>query len=104
MEGIDLVKAYLRGQNLEQLGRVDDAVEQYELAVQHRFDATGPYDRLIAIYANQALHSEVVRVTSAALEQVQTHPDKREWYETTRDEAQKAASNVPKAAPKPKRE
>jgi tetratricopeptide (TPR) repeat protein len=100
MEGVDLVKAYLRGQNFEQVGRVDEAIELYESAVENRFDSTGPYDRLISIYANQALHREVARVATAALENVQTHGDKRAWYERMRAEADKAAADVPKAAPK----
>jgi hypothetical protein len=100
MEGVELVKAYLRGQNFEQVGRVDEAIELYEVAIEHHFDSTGPYDRLISIYANQALHREVVRVANAALAFVQTHEDKRAWYERMRAEATKAAENVPRAAPK----
>lgn len=100
MEAVDLVKAYLRGQNFEQVGRVDEAVELYEKAVRSGFDSTGPYDRLITIYSHQALHAEVVRVATAALQHVQTHSDKKNWYERMRAEAVKAAGKVPKAAPK----
>jgi hypothetical protein len=100
MDGVDLVKAYLRGQNLEQVGRVDEAAELYEKAVTARFDSTGPYDRLISIYADRALHAEVVRVATAALENVQTHSDKRTWYARMRDDAADAAKKVPRAAPK----
>jgi hypothetical protein len=100
MDGVDLVKDYLRGQNLEQVGRTDEAIELYETAVRNRFDSTGPYDRLIHIYGHQALHIEVVRIASAALEYVQTHEDKRRWYERMRDDAAKAAESVPRAAPK----
>ena len=100
MEGVELVKAYLRGQNFEQVGRVDEAIELYEVAVENRFDSTGPYDRLISLYANQALHRDVIRVAEAALAQVQTHEDKRAWYERMKAEAEKAAESVPRAAPK----
>lgn len=100
MDGAELVKAYLRGQNLEQVGRVEDALELYERAVAGSFDSTGPYDRLIHIYSNQALHAEVVRVATAALHSVQTHEDKRAWYERMREEAQKAVARVPRAVPK----
>jgi hypothetical protein len=41
---------YLRGQNLEQILQTDEAIPLYEEAVAARFDAAGPYDRLIAIY------------------------------------------------------
>jgi len=98
--GVDLVNAFLRGQNLEQIGREDEAVALYESAVAGGFDAPGPYDRLIVIYSNRALHAEVVRVTEAALEHVRTHGDKRAWYERMRGDAAAAQTKVPRAAPK----
>ena len=97
---VDLVNRFLRAQNLEQVGRVDDAVELYETILAARFDSIGPYDRLIEIYSNRAAHREVVRVADAALDAVRTYPEKRRWYEEMRDAAAKAASAVPKAAPK----
>lgn len=100
MQNVDLVKAFLRAQNLEQLGRTEEAVALYEDAVGHRFDATGPYDRLISVYSNQARHGDVERIAAAALENVHTHPQKREWYEQMRAAAAAAADEVPKAAPK----
>lgn len=100
MRNVDLVNTFLRGQNLEQLGRTDEAVALYETTIEHRFDATGPYDRLISLYSNQARHKEVERVCSAALENVHTHAQKREWYEQMRSAAAAAGADVPKAAPK----
>lgn len=100
MDAVELVRAFLRGQNLEQLGRVDEAMELYEQAVGGGFDSTGPYDRLITLYSNQALHRDVVRVSDLALANVQTHEEKRAWYERMRDEARRASSRVPEAAPK----
>ena len=100
MDAVELVRAFLRGQNLEQLGRVDEAMELYEQAVEGGFDSTGPYDRLIALYSHQALHRDVVRVSDLALANVQTHEEKRAWYERMRDEARRASSKVPEAAPK----
>ncbi|HJR45695.1 MAG TPA: hypothetical protein VJ927_08835 [Actinomycetota bacterium] len=100
MDAVDLVKAFLRAQNLEQLGRVDEATELYEQVVTSGFDATGPYDRLIALYSHQALHRDVVRVAELALVNVQTHQEKRDWYERMRGEAQRASARVPPAAPK----
>lgn len=100
MANDDLVKAFLRGQNLEQLGRKAEAIELYEAAVAQRFDATGPYDRLIELYSNDALHRDVERIAAAALERVHTHEQKREWYEQMRDAARTAAQDVPVAAPK----
>lgn len=100
MQNVDLVKAFLRAQNLEQLGRTEDAVALYEAAIEHRFDATGPYDRLITLYSNQARHREVERVAAAALENVHTHEQKKEWYAQMRQAAIDAAGDVPKAAPK----
>lgn len=97
---VDLVTTFLKGQNLEQLGKIDEAVELYETAVAARFDSPGPYDRLIHIYSHLARHREVVRVSRAALDHVKTHDSKRDWYARMRDEAERAASDVPAAAPK----
>jgi tetratricopeptide (TPR) repeat protein len=94
------VRYFLRAQNLEQLGRVDEAIELYEATVRAEFDSSGPYDRLIAIYAGRAMHSDVVRVAEAALAHVRTHEGKQSWYEVMRAEALKAQRNVPQAAPK----
>jgi hypothetical protein len=77
---VDLVMTFLKGQNLEQLGKVDEAVAH--------------------IYAHRAQHADVVRVGSAALESVHTHEDKLRWYEQMRAQATRAASAVPPAAPK----
>ncbi|HVE93244.1 MAG TPA: hypothetical protein VNE62_13235 [Actinomycetota bacterium] len=84
----DLVRLYLRGQNLEQVRRTDEAVALYEQGVAARFDAAGPYDRLIHVYRTRSAHADVVRVASAALEFVRSHDAKRDWYETVRREAE----------------
>jgi tetratricopeptide (TPR) repeat protein len=97
---VDLVHYFLRGQNLEQLGRLDEAAELYERCVTNRFDSTGPYDRLIALYADQARHADVVRVAETALAAVQTHTEKRSWFDRMRADALKASQKVPRAAPK----
>ncbi len=97
---VDIVKRYLRGHNLEQLGRVDEAIAEYEAAVEAGFDSTGPYDRLITLYGNRAEHHEVIRVTQAALAAVRTAPEKLESYKTIDAAARKALDAVPQAAPK----
>jgi tetratricopeptide (TPR) repeat protein len=98
---IELVNRFLKGQNLEQLGKLEPAIEQYEIAIQSGFDATGPYDRLIALYSHRAQHREVIRVAEAALANVRTYEDKREWYRRMEAAARKAAAKVPQAIPKP---
>lgn len=95
-----MVRHYLRGQNLEQLGRIDEAIEVYELAIDGRFDSAGPYDRLIDLYGRRSQHGEVIRVAEAALSSVRTYSDKRAWYQKVRDEATVAVDKVPRAAPK----
>ena len=100
MDAVDLVKHFLRAQNLEQLGRIDEAMALYEQAVGASFDSTGPYDRLIALYSDRAQHGDVVRVADAALANVHTHEGKRDWYGRMRSEAEKAAAKVPQAAKK----
>ena len=91
----EIVRLYLRAQNLEQMRQVDEAVEIYEMAVTARFDAAGPYDRLIAIYSGREQHTEVQRVAQAALDNVRTFDDKRAWYTTMRDGAESAARQRP---------
>ena len=102
MTPIELVNCFLKGQNLEQLGKLEDAMHQYEIAVGAGFDATGPYDRLIALYSHRAQHQDVVRVAGAALTHVRTYEDKRSWYRRMEAEARRAAAKVPQAIPKPK--
>lgn len=85
----EIVKDFLRGQNLEQVGRVDEAIALYERAVADRFDASGPYDRLIFIYQQRNMRADVVRVAKASLENIRTYPAKKMWYE-----AQIAASST----------
>ena len=86
----ELVRDFLRGQNLEQLGRIDEAVGFYERAVGAGFDAAGPYDRLIWIYQQRRAHAEVIRVAEASLRSVRTYPAKRQWYEEQIAEAKAA--------------
>ena len=100
MENVEVVKRFLRAQNLEQLGRIDEAIELYEIALAEQFDSTGPYDRLIGIYSHRARHSDVARVAECALANVQTHTEKRAWYREMRDQARRASADVPPAAPK----
>ena len=91
----EIVQLYLRAQNLEQVRRVDEAAELYEEAVVNRFDAAGPYDRLIAIYMGRNDHAAVRRVAEAALEHVRTFDDKRAWYESVRSGAAEAERMQP---------
>jgi hypothetical protein len=100
VEAVDLVRQYLRAQNLEHIGRAGEAIELYERAVEAGFDSTGPYDRLIALYSDGARHRDVVRVATSALANVRTHEEKRAWYRRIHDEAAAAAARVPPAAPK----
>lgn len=103
MDNTEQVKAFLRGQNMEQLARIDEAIGLYEEVVAEGFDAIGPYDRLIALYSTRAQHSEVVRIADLALAQVHTYEDKKAWYRTMRAQAEKAGSSVPAAAPRNKK-
>lgn len=75
-----LVRDFLHGQNLEQLGRQEEATALYERAVEAAFDAAGPYDRLIWIYQSTKAHRDVIRVAEAAMRNVRTYPAKQQWY------------------------
>ena len=83
----ELVRLYLRGQNMEQMLRTDEAIPLYEEAVAATFDAAGPYDRLIAIYSEREQMDDVARIAAAAVTNVRTFDDKRAWYESMRDNA-----------------
>jgi hypothetical protein len=100
VDNVELVKLFLRAQNLEHVGKIDEAVQLYESVVEAHFDSTGPYDRLIAIYEHQSRHREVARIAEAALAYVMTYEDKRAFYERTRLEAMKAAGRLPQAEPR----
>jgi len=96
----EIVRDFLRGQNLEQLGRVDEAIEHYERAVDAAFDAAGPYDRLIWIYQQRRAHRDVIRVAEASLRAVRTYPAKRQWYEKQIAEARAALGTPPQPLPR----
>ncbi|HET7482162.1 MAG TPA: hypothetical protein VFK89_04810 [Actinomycetota bacterium] len=100
MDSIDLVKTFLKGQNLEHLDRIDEAIDLYETLVAEGFDAVGPYDRLISLYSTRARHQDVVRVATSAMSNVHTYDEKLKWYGEMRAAAEKAATKVPAAAPK----
>ncbi len=93
----DLVRLFLRGQNLEQVERYDEAIELYEVAVAGGFDAIGPYDRLIVLYQGRDAHTEVVRIAEAALDNVRTHQEKRLWYRGIKEGAEQVLSSRPDA-------
>lgn len=86
----DLVRDFLQGQNLEQVGRVDEAIGLYERAVAAAFDAAGPYDRLIWIYTERRRHADVIRIAEVSLRAVRTFPQKRDWYRRQIDTARSA--------------
>jgi hypothetical protein len=100
VSNVEHVKSFLRGQNLEQVGDADAAILLYEEVVAASFDSSGPYDRLIALYADRAQHVEVVRVAELALANVKTYADKKAWYERMRAEALRAQTKVPGTVPK----
>ena len=92
-----LVQDFLRAQNLEQIGRIDEAVELYEAIVAEKFDAAGPYDRLIWIYQSKGAHRDVIRVAEASIELVHTYPEKLEWYRAQIKRAKEALGSLPEA-------
>lgn len=90
-----LVQDFLRAQNLEQLGRTEEAISIYEQVVAAGFDSAGPYDRLIWIYQNRGMNRDVIRIAEASLKAVRTYPQKREWYERQIAEARKQLVATP---------
>jgi hypothetical protein len=96
----DLVQDFLRAQNLEQVGRVDEAIALYESAVAAGFDSAGPYDRLIWLYQSRALHREVIRIATASLKSVRTYPEKRDWYLRQIQQAEESLAGTPQPRPR----
>jgi hypothetical protein len=111
----ELVRDFLRGQNLEQLGRTDEAIDHYERAVAASFGGAshnsagpgggscappGPYDRLIWIYQSRNAHREVIRVAEASLRNVRTYPAKLQWYEGQIVAARAAQGSSPQPRPR----
>ena len=96
----ELVRDFLRGQNLEQLGRADEAAGLYERAVTAAFDAAGPYDRLIWIYQGRKAHRDVIRVAEASIRNVHTYPAKKQWYQQQIVAAQAALGSSPQPRPR----
>lgn len=88
-----LVREFLRGQNLEQIGKQGDAITLYEHAVACGFDASGPYDRLLIIYEQRRMHRDVIRVAQACLESVRTYPARKLFYEELLAKAEKALAS-----------
>lgn len=99
-EEVSLVRHYLRGQNMEQLGRIEDAIEEYRRAVEGGFDSPGPYDRLIHLYSERADHKKVVEIAAAATAKVRTYPEKQQWYRTVRHGAEEASRAGPRPSPR----
>jgi hypothetical protein len=96
----EIVRDFLRGQNLEQLGRADEAAGLYERAVTACFDAAGPYDRLIWIYQSRKAHRDVIRVAEASIRNVHTYPAKKQWYQEQIVAAQAALGSSPQPRPR----
>jgi hypothetical protein len=91
----DLVKTFLKGQNLEQVGRVEEAIELYESVVAESFDSAGPYDRLIFLYTERGRPRDVIRVAQASLEAIRTYPEKENWYRQQIEGAEQALGSAP---------
>ncbi len=88
-----LVREFLRGQNLEQIGKLEEAIVLYEHAVACGFDASGPYDRLLTVYERRRMHRDVIRVAQACLESVRTYPARKLFYEELLAKAEKALAS-----------
>lgn len=58
----------LDGMELESLGRIDLAIELYELNVAEGFAGDWPYSRLVSVYERQGAYDQAERVLRRALE------------------------------------
>lgn len=58
----------LKGEELEQQGKIDEATVLYEQNIQERFGGNHPYDRLVFIYQRQDRQDDVIRVLRQAVD------------------------------------
>lgn len=79
------------------MGRIEEATKLYEEVVESGFDAAGPYDRLIFIYQQARMHTDVIRIAGASIQQVRTYPQKIDWYRKQIADAQAAMTSPPSA-------
>src|SRR5919106_1324371 len=70
-----------RGRELEVEGKVDDAVELYELNVRDGFLGPLPYDRLRVIYFRRNELASAIRVCQAAIKAMETQPTLTQHFE-----------------------
>lgn len=57
----------LKGIELEKRGRIEEAIELYEMNVEKGFDGNHPYDRLCVIYRKQGKIADEIRVLEEAI-------------------------------------
>lgn len=95
-----IVRDFLHAQNLEQVGKLDEAVVLYEEAVAAGFDAAGPYDRLVFIYQQRRDYRDVIRICQASLAAVRTYEAKRTWYRAQMADAEKQLGAPPTPTPR----
>lgn len=57
----------LTGIDLEKQGKIDEAIELYEMNVHEKFDGNHPYDRLAIIYRKRNMIEDEIRVLKAAI-------------------------------------
>jgi hypothetical protein len=61
----EMAECNRRARELEQSGRIDDAVELYMQNVRHRFDGNMPYERLRVIFNRQKRYEDALQVCRA---------------------------------------
>jgi tetratricopeptide (TPR) repeat protein len=57
----------MRGIELEKQGKIDEAIEFYELNVKSGIDGNHPYDRLAIIFRNRKQYKDEIRVLEKAI-------------------------------------
>lgn len=62
-----MVDNNLKGKKLEKKGKVDEAINLYEINIKHDFEGNHPYDRLAIIYRRKKDYDNEIRVLNHAI-------------------------------------
>lgn len=85
----DMVDNNLRGIGFEKQKNIEAAIRLYEYNVEHGFEGSHPYERLVIIYRRLKDYDNEIRIIKSALCLYSNHTDSREWYEKRLNKAEK---------------
>lgn len=85
----DMVDNNLRGMGFEKQKNIEAAIRLYEYNIEHGFNGSHPYERLVIIYRRMKDYDNEIRIIKSALRLYSNHAIAREWYEKRLNKAEK---------------